>query len=96
MKRLTEAEAQAIYTILVTVVGCSEAGRDYFCLVHTHEDVREFRIGGTLGFGGKFWGHTGIDGTAWKVDFYTEDSTPERVRVAQQANFMLAALQGKI
>ena len=72
---MTEAQANAVYDILVREAGASEAcrGRSDFVYHMTHGKCEEYRFQGTLGFGGKFW-------PSWmRVSCYSEDETPERL-----------------
>lgn len=56
-------------------------------LAEEHE-ATEWRFGGTLGFGGKFWRN---DGRLY-VACYREDETPKRLAVIETVNAQLAAL----
>lgn len=59
-------------------------------MLHHFPDCIEFRFVGSLGFGGKVWS-TSRDRPAY-VNCYSEDETPERLKVIEQANARLAAL----
>ena len=52
---------------------------------------QEFRFGGALGFGGKFYN----DGGRWRVGCYPEDSTLKREAMIARANERLAALRAE-
>jgi len=66
---------------------CGATGRDAFIRLVTTEDIEEYRFGGLLGFGGKFWPKQ------WRVSYYPEDETPEMAEAAHKANEALASLQ---
>lgn len=51
----------------------------------------EWRFGGSLGFGGKFWADT--LGKRHYITCYPEDSTPEREKLIREVNARLAALE---
>jgi hypothetical protein len=87
-----EVEAELIYDVLVGRAGASPLGREAF--VHliqrdTHFPI-EYRFVGSLGFGGKF--RVDSDGR-WYVDFYPEDTTPEREEARDRTNEALAVIQ---
>jgi hypothetical protein len=75
---LTPEQANAVFDILVEHAGARETMRPYFVSSQTSEFCSEFRFGGLLGGGGKFWRNTGFraDGTwgeVWYVNGYPED-----------------------
>jgi len=73
--RLTAAQANAVYDLLVQHAGASEEGRESFVSAETSQHCTEYRFGGSLGFGGKFWRNAG----AWYVTAYPEtiEARPE-------------------
>lgn len=93
---MAEAQAEAVWQILVEMCG---ARSDHGFIHHqTSAHVTEWRFGGLLGFGGKFWrtsGHRpdGTWGEQWRVDCYIEDETPERRAIIDAANERLWQLQ---
>ena len=89
-KAMSEAVANAIYDILVQDCGAYDGGheRESFVAHQTTEDVIEWRFGGKLGFGGKFWRNAG----RIYVNCYREDETPEMRKMIDKANERLAAL----
>ena len=89
---MTEATANAIYDILVADCDAREQNRAVF--VHlcpassTGQLPAEFRFGGSLGSGGKFY----ADDERWWVSCYPEDTTSERQERIKYVNTKLAAL----
>ena len=77
-----------VYTILVEECGAAESEREYFVSQHTEEHIREWRFGGSLGFGGKFRDN----GNGLSVDCYREDETPKRIAAVEGANRRLTLL----
>lgn len=82
---LTPQQAAAIWTILTEELG-------------TRGDGDEFRIGGILGFGGKFWRNNtkrpdDTWGEHWYVNYYAEHTTPERDAAVARTNDRLWALR---
>ncbi len=86
-----------IYSVLVTG-GASESQRGNF-IAHAEQWLRErlarehffpieWRFGGDLGHGGKFFCHT----REMRVYYYPEDRTPERDAFVASANAALAPL----
>lgn len=96
MRPLTAEQANAVYDVLVEHAGASEQGRDGFVVTQVNTHCQEYRLGGALGFGGKFWRTTGIHredpDLTWSVSAYPEDMTPERRRAIDDTNQALAAL----
>jgi hypothetical protein len=88
----TDANRQfwnSIYDILHNQLEASEGYRRSFVESHLERPmsgVSEWRFGGTLGFGGKFWVN---DGRMY-VQCYREDETPRRLADIETAN---AAIQ---
>lgn len=93
MRNLTAEQANAIYDVLVQHAGASEEGRDAFVVVQVNTSPDEFRFGGALGFGGKFW----HDRDGWRVSAYAEDARrwPEMRDVIDVTNAALATLRAK-
>jgi len=92
---LTEAEANAIYDILIQECGATEicgivptSEREHFVERQMAEEIREWRFCGWLGFGGKFWRNSG----RMYVTCYSEDETPKRKAMIESANKRLEAL----
>jgi hypothetical protein len=65
---LSSAVANQIWTILVEEVRAREEDRSGF-IQHQGKGCTEWRFGGVLGFGGKFWNNSG----RWYVNCYPED-----------------------
>lgn len=84
---LTHDQADAIWTVFVEHAGAPETCRDQFLSVQTHSHCPEYRFGGALGFGGKFWTQH------WDVTCYSEDETPQRQAIITTTNAALAALK---
>lgn len=101
MNPLTEAEASAVWAVLVEHAGASDDPRDEESFVQLQSSGRfeEWLIGGSLGFGGKFrrgrvW--VGPDcRERWYVDCYREDETPARLAAIEATNAALATLREK-
>lgn len=53
-----------------------------YCFTNPNDSIYEYRVGGTLGFGGKFWRN---DGKLY-VSCYSEDLTPTRKKIIEQIN----------
>lgn len=87
MKPLTEAEAAAVWDVLVEHADASPAMRDEFVLMHVNGRCDEFRFIGALGFGGKFWRHN------WRVTCYREDETAARLAIIAATNAALGELR---
>lgn len=85
--------ARRVFQILVEEVGAynNEAGDQLADFIYHQEDeCTEYRFGGMLGFGGKFWSDR-----VWRVTCYPEDRTPEREAAMARANVRLAALHAE-
>jgi hypothetical protein len=65
-----------------------EEGGFVRALLKEDDPVTEWRVGGKLGFGGKFWRY---DGKVF-VTCYPEDRTPERDAIIKQTNEELARI----
>lgn len=99
-KGLSETAANAIYDVLVKTVGAREdrdSRQDFvFYMMRDHDFTIEYRFGGTLGHGGKFYrarnSGFGMPEDArdltehWYVTCYRENETPERVAAIEAAN----------
>lgn len=90
-RAITAEQANAIYDVLVAEVSAPEGQRDMFVYHQTAGRCDEYRFGGTLGFGGKFWRTNG----KWYVTCYPEDRTLERDRWIELTNARLAELHGQ-
>ncbi len=76
--------ADRVYNILVTNLGAPEHVRSEFLY---HWGTPEFRFGGLLGLGGKFWY------PHFRVSCYPEDSTPGLQVLIKEANRLLGELK---
>jgi hypothetical protein len=82
--------ADSIYDILVHYAGASPNERDRAMFIyHQEKGCLEYRFGGLLGFGGKFW----TDGGRWRVTCYREDETKEARKILAKTNEVLARLR---
>ena len=79
----------AVYSVLVEKAGASETFRGSFILRHIEREhaCNEWRIGGKLGYGGKYWRERNA------VSCYIEDSTPERDTIIEETNKALSSLK---
>jgi hypothetical protein len=82
---VTEAEASAVYDVLVRECGANEWSRTDFVyeFVSPGCDCTEWRFQGELGFGGKFYPRE------MRVSCYPEDETPKRRTMVERANAAL-------
>lgn len=82
---MTKETASKIYDILVVVGGAYEPMRSPFIHYQIEKDYqgKEWRFGGALGFGGKYWTDTNC------VSCYSEDETPKRLKLINKINRML-------
>lgn len=71
-----------IWNVLVNYCG---ANADWQGFDQSFPACREFRFGGSLGFGGKVW----CDHGRVYVTCYPEDETPERLDIISTANVLL-------
>ncbi len=93
---IDQETAAKIFDILVQECG---AVRDSLChgfepfrtYVEKELDRHEYRFGGALGFGGKFYN----SGFEWRVSCYSENLTPQRRAMIEQANLRLEALRNE-
>jgi hypothetical protein len=90
---LPQEMAHKVFDVLVHVAGASEHSRNEFVYHYTLSDrpPTEWRFGGTLGFGGKFWRAN----DKWYVTCYREDGSVERQKTIDEANASLAALRAE-
>lgn len=74
---------ESAYTVLVELGGASPGAREDFVRFHVKRHspdspecafTTEYRFGGELGMGGKFW----VDLDGFRVSLYSEDATEER------------------
>ena len=92
-KEIRQELANQIYDILIEFAGVVVdylAPRDSFVrwFVEDSRYSKEFRFQGSLGFGGKFWRNN----DRLYVNCYSEDETPERMRVIERVNDALSSL----
>lgn len=91
------AQAQAIWAILVDHCRARDTEQQRDSFIHHFVDRRaasslhldEFRFGGSLGSGGKFY----EDDDRWWIACYPEDTTPEREAVITKVNALLMHLR---
>ena len=88
MQKMTKEKADKVYDLLVTIGGAYEGDRDNFIYHHSEsKDVcSEWRFCGYFGFGGKYWSEYN------SVNCYSEDETPERIKLGYKLNDALAKL----
>lgn len=79
--------ANEIYDLLIRKVGALERHREDFVANVTFA-CREFRFGGSLGFGGKFY-----NDHRWRINCYPEDATTERTRLITEVNSLLELMR---
>jgi hypothetical protein len=84
--------AREVYQILVEECGAPSDADSAESFLYTHRDGRvdEYRFGGSLGYGGKFWQHD------LRVSCYKEDDTPERLAAIARANTRLAEVKEQL
>ena len=88
MTVLTTEEANKIFDVLVETCNASETLRQPFVVNQTTEVINEWRFGGALGFGGKFWRKP----DRIHVNQYAENETPKTRKMIEAANERLAEL----
>jgi hypothetical protein len=88
---MTDAEKDAIWTVLVKEAGAEEGMRTSFKL--NWPECREYRFCGSLGFGGKVW-YREHDGNV-SVSCYQEDETPKRIETIARTNAALRAAEAE-
>lgn len=91
---MTVETANRAYNALVAHAGATEAAREDFVYHQTREWMSEYRFGGALGSGGKFWRNSGFRpngewGEIWYVNAYSEDMTPRRRNVIARTDAAL-------
>ena len=97
---LTEANANAAFDVLIEHAGASPGQREEFVANQTYAVVEEFRFGGDLGSGGKFYREAELLpdrtlGEVWRVACYPEDRTPERQQTIETTKAaLIACLEG--
>jgi hypothetical protein len=84
---IPEADCHKIYDILLEA-GATERWREDF-VMHMSGTTREYRFGGVLGFGGKFYNYA----DRWYISCYPEDRTDERAALIETINAKLLALK---
>ena len=85
------ALAHWIYDLLVREAEARENHRDAFVHYVCESDHAEWRFGGKLGGGGKFWSSD----ERYYVSCYREDETPERAAIVQRVNATLERVRVK-
>lgn len=85
----TETVANQIWDVLVEHAGARECYRTEFLVTALSGHDVEFRFQGHLGFGGKV---RRSYRSLWSIDCYPEDRNPERDRIMERVNRVLAAL----
>ncbi len=101
MTPLSEAEAAAVWQVLVDHAGASDHPYDgeVFVFCQAAKVEPEWRFCGSLGAGGKFRRNRVWIGDvcteSWTVDCYAEDLTDERQTVIDKTNEALAELKEK-
>jgi len=83
---ISAAFANKVFDVLVEHASVNPSLRDNFVYIHTHEDCREYRVQGALGFGGKYRARKNT------VDCYPEDETAARRETIQIVNALLAQI----
>lgn len=81
--------AHLIYDILVDECGANPEQRQAFVIAQTTYWPSEYRFGGCLGSGGKFWN----SGGNWYINCYKEDENREVNRRIDLANRRLTDLK---
>ena len=88
---MTEEIANRLYDILVDDCAATKSMRDSWVHHQTKPDelCTEWRFGGLLGMGGKFWRNAG----RWYVDAYSEDYTPKKNKLIAATNKKIDAIR---
>lgn len=88
MTKMTKDSANKIYDVLVHDGGAVEHMRTSFIYHHSEskEGCDEWRFIGKLGFGGKYRSRYN------KVDCYSEDENPERLKLIKKINNKLSKI----
>lgn len=89
-KTLPKEIANQIWTILIEEAGSREDERSAF-IYHQGKGCTEFRIGGPLGYGGKFWNNAG----RWYINTYPETLArePKLADIITKTNKRLESLR---
>lgn len=74
-----------IFNILMAECGAIESDRDQFMRWFIEGPGIEFRIGGKLGFGGKFWKNS----DRYYVSCYPEDMKAKQKKIITKVNALL-------
>lgn len=93
LQGMTETTAKLVYSVLIEECGARPDSEIAFVQAFSREQAelpREFRINGSLGFGGKF------RYPAMTVDCYPEDMTPARDNMIGKANERLSILRNTL
>lgn len=91
---ITRDMAESIWEVLVIHCGASAAPRhqEAFAAIATEPEFSEYRFGGNLGFGGKFF----ATDTKWWVSCAKENDTAETMRMVNAANKELVLLKASM
>lgn len=90
--QITEQVANDLYDVLAAHAGATDYQRENFVSVQSRERCVEYRFGGALGFGGKFWRNDG----RWCVNAYREDETAGRMAQINATNIALGELRASL
>jgi hypothetical protein len=92
---LTEAEAEAVWGILVEEAGARDTDDNRYCFVRyvTTTEQAEWRFMGKLGFGGKLYTNR-FDPP--RVGCYPEHMNPERAAIIERTNARLSELSAAL
>ncbi|RYF08825.1 MAG: hypothetical protein EOO77_24875 [Oxalobacteraceae bacterium] len=92
-REITQEQAAAIYTVLVTDAGAMDRSGERYAFTRYVVDKQgdEYRFMGSLGFGGKFRNNGNHDNTP-HIDCYAEDLTEARKATIQKVNAKLVEL----
>ena len=71
-----------VYDVLIDLAGAPHAEKENFVYSHIKIDaiVEEWRFGGYLGFGGKYWSEKN------SVNCYQENETPKIIKLIEEIN----------
>jgi len=88
---ISEIKLREIYDILVVSGGAKEDGLNHFMQTHLYNcNITEYRFRGHFGKGGKYRAKTN------RVEYYSEDKTPEREKMKQIVNVRLNLLDDEV
>ena len=100
MNLIPKEAAERIYDYLIEHGGARTDVREgmdgidmekqLFIFHATREGITEYRCVPKLGFGGKFYND---DNNAWRVGYYSEDTTPEKDALVKKINKFLEELR---